>query len=289
MNIAVIGLGEVGRAYAEGLHMAGYSVLTCEAQPSPAALALADKTGLTIEPAIGNWLDRVDWVLSCVTGSVALAVAKAALEWMQPGQHLADMTTASPDAKRSAAMLSAAKGVSYVDVAIMGSIAMMGLKTPLLAAGTQADAFRRMIDHAGGRATCVDGGAAGDAIALKIMRSIYTKGLEALAVELLVYAEAMGARARLFDQLTDLDEMPLKTLLEGLVRTHVIHARRRAHEVRDAAAEMAAHGLPSLVLPGVAERFDATVALTTGVPLAAENVTIADALAILRSEKSRVA
>lgn len=281
MTIAIIGLGEVGRCFAEGLLAAGQDVQFCEARPSPAAEALSRSRGIAIHAEIGPWLSGVDWVFSCVTGAVALKVLETALPFVKPGQSYADLTTASPDSKRRAAAIATQAGVDYVDVAIMGSIAMMGFATPLLASGPQSGDFRSLMTAAGGRASAVEGGAAGDAISLKIMRSIFTKGLEALAVELLVYADRTGARGKLFGQLRDLDEMPLQKLLEGLVRTHVIHAKRRAHEVHDAAREMAAQGMTSVVLPGVARRFEDTVALVDGASLAAGDVSIEQALAML--------
>lgn len=281
MSIAIIGLGEVGRCFAGGLVAAGQDVRFCEARPAPAAEALSRSSGVAIHAEFGQWLSGVDWAFSCVTGAVALNVLESALPFLRPGQIYADFTTASPDTKREAAAIAARAGVDYVDVAIMGSIAMLGFGTPLLTSGSRAEAFCTLMTAEGGRATEVAGGAAGDAISLKIMRSIFTKGLEALAVELLAFADRMGARDKLFAQLRDLDEMPLQKLLEGLVRTHVIHARRRAHEVHDAAREMAAQGMASVVLPGVARRFENTAALINGASLAAGDISIAQALAML--------
>ena len=281
MTIAIIGLGEVGRCLSEGLLSAGHSVVLCEARPSPAAEALSKSRGIAIHAELGPWLSGVDWVFSCVTGAVALRVVEDALPFLKAGQNFADLTTASPDTKRTAATAAAQAGVDYLDVAIMGSIAMLGFATPLLAAGPRSGAFCTLMNAAGGRASAVENGAAGDAISLKIMRSIFTKGLEALAVELLVYADRSGAREKLFGQLRDLDEMPLQKLLEGLVRTHVIHAKRRAHEVHDAAREMAAQGMTSVVLPGVARRFEDSVAMVDGASLDADDVTIERALAML--------
>ncbi len=260
MKIGIIGLGEVGRCYAKALHTAGYELCLCDARPAPAASSLAASWGLTIDPVVGNWLRECDWVLSCVTGAHALGVAEQCLAEMRQGSTLCDLTTASPDTKRSAAKLAAAASVGYIDVAIMGAISLGLERTPLLASGAGAAEFAEVLSKANGNVRVIDGGAAGDAIALKILRSVFTKGMEALSVELLMAAEAQGVREKLYTQLRDIDETPLRTFIDMLVRTHVIHARRRAHEVSDAAAEMAKHGLPSVVLSGVEQRFAKTIA-----------------------------
>lgn len=278
MQVAIIGLGEVGRCYAKPLQESGVEVVLCEARPSPAAFEMASAWGLTVHSAAGPWLASADWVLSCVTGAQALPVAEQSALHMKRGAGFADLTTASPAVKRAAAGKVAEHGVQYVDTAIMGAISLHGVKTPLLAAGQGADAFQGLIGSAGGKVQVIDDGVAGDAISLKILRSVFTKGMEALAVELLTSAEKQGVREKLYEQLSDIDRTPLRSFIDMLVRTHVIHAKRRAHEVHDAQQELASQGLPSLVLPGVEQRFRRTASQLERQPLATPDPDINQAL-----------
>ena len=255
MNIAIIGLGEVGRCFAAPLLEAGFSLTLCEPHPSEGAKALSDRSGLPLHSAPGPWLAQADWVLSCATGSQAMKVFRETLLHLQASATFADFTTAAPDVKREAAALAATRHIGFLDVAIMGAISLNLVRTPLLVAGENAAAFQRFMGEAGGKVQMIAGGQAGDAISLKILRSVFTKGMEALSVELLMSAERQGVRAALYEQLRDIDETPLRSFLDMLVRTHVVHARRRLHEVRDARAELEMQGLPSLVLGGVEARF----------------------------------
>ncbi len=281
--IAVIGLGEVGRCYAAPLWSAGFPLLLCDARPSVAAQQLAAQWGLSLHASPGPWLAGVDWVLSCVTGAQALAVATQVAGFAPAGAGLADLTTASPDTKREAARVVRVKSVRYLDTAIMGAISLSGVRTPLLAAGEGGDGFKRFIEEAGGRVKLMDGAAAGDAMALKILRSVFTKGMEALCVELLMSAEKQGVREQLYEQLSDIDQTPLRDFIDMLVRTHVVHAARRAHEVRDAHAELAFQGIASLVLPGVEQRFRDTASRLQAQPLPATNPNVDQALQWLMS------
>lgn len=278
MQVAIIGLGEVGRCYAGPLHAGGVTLSLCEASPSDVAREMARSWGLPIHPAPGPWLAQADWVLSCVTGAVALTVAEQAAAHMTRGAGLADLTTASPAVKRTAADRLGERGVRYVDTAIMGAVSLNGIKTPLLAAGAGAQEFQALIADAGGRVQLIEGGAAGDAISLKILRSVFTKGMEALAVELLTSAEKQGVREKLYAQLGDIDQTPLRNFIDMLVRTHVIHARRRAHEVHDAMEELASQGLASQVLPGVEQRFLTTASHLERRPLPTPEPDIDQAL-----------
>ena len=283
MRVAIIGLGEVGRCYAAPLKEHGVELSLCEARPSAAAQALADEWGTPLHASPGAWLQGTDWVLSCVTGAQALAVTEQASSHMHRGAVLADLTTASPDVKRRAATVASAAGVDYVDTAIMGAISLNKVRTPLLASGPRAGELKTVLEAAGGRVQVIDGGRAGDAISLKILRSVFTKGMEALAVELLTSAEKQGVRTQLYEQLSDIDQTPLRSFIDMLVRTHVIHAKRRAHEVHDAQQELAAQGLPSLVLPGVEQRFLETASRLERRPLETPDPDIDQALKWLLS------
>ena len=281
MQLVLIGLGEVGRCYAQPLQAHGVELCLCDARPSEAAREMARSWGLPIHATPGPWLGPVEWVLSCVTGAQALTVAEQVAAHLPEGAGLADLTTASPATKRTAAAQVGARGLRYVDTAIMGAISLNGVRTPLLAAGTGADEFSALMTRVGGKVQVIAGGAAGDAVSLKILRSVFTKGMEALAVELLTSAEQQGVREQLYAQLGDIDQTPLRSFIDMLVRTHVIHARRRAHEVRDAQQELASQGLPSQVLPGVEQRFLTTAARLERQPLPVPDPDIDQALAWL--------
>ncbi|KAI3591748.1 3-hydroxyisobutyrate dehydrogenase [Cupriavidus sp. U2] len=278
MNIAIIGLGEVGRCYVTALAtIPGTTFQFCDSHLSQAGRDMASKFELTVHNEVGPWLADADWVLSCVFGAVSLDVAGQCFDHMKLGARYADLTTASPADKRVAAVRAKAKGLGYADVAVMGAISLALSRTPLLCAGNGASEFAELIQRAGGNARVVEGGAAGDAISLKVLRSVFTKGMEALSVELLMAAEKQGVRDKLYGVLKDIDESPLEDFINMLVRTHAIHAKRRTHEVAEAQRELQGAGLTSLVLPGVEARFANTAAAIDTHPVG-ENPSLEDAL-----------
>lgn len=258
MGICFIGFGEVGRIYAEALAASGEPIThVSDAFPTDAGRALADKLGARIKPEIGDWLADCDVVISAVTGAVALQVAEACLAFMRPGSLLVDMTTAAPDAMQSAAELARRAGVRFADVGILGAVSIRKGATALAVAGDGAEPFRQIAEKLGAPLKVLPG-AAGDAVRLKLLRSVFTKGMEALAVETLVAAERQGLRSDFHDIMADVDQTPLKGFLEVLVRTHVLHAGRRQHEVEDAERQLARIGLTPLVTPAVGDLFSRT-------------------------------
>ncbi|MYZ45617.1 NAD(P)-dependent oxidoreductase [Achromobacter sp. KS-M25] len=258
MKISLIGCGEVGRCYAEALAAAGHQMVDlCDERPTDALRALAEALCARVQTAPGAWLADAEVVISAVFGGVALDVAHRALPLMTPGAIYADFTTANPAHMTSAAAQATAHGVRLVDVAITGGISMTKHKTPLLCAGIGAEDIRVLLASIGAPIKAV-GDRAGDAATLKLLRSIFTKGIEALAVECLVAAEKKDLRHTLYDVLSDVDQTPLPSFLEACVRTHVIHAKRRLAEVQEAKRQLRLDDLEPLVLDGVEALFQRT-------------------------------
>lgn len=267
MKIAVVGLGEVGRTYAEALVAHGeHEVVLNDSRPSPAAEELSARIGDPIHTAPGPWLREVDRVWICVTGDVARPVADDLSHHLSSGTFVVDLTTASPQDKREIDATYKARGLQYVDAVIMGAIGLTGVKTAILGAGAGADVALRDLEAIGAPVRSLPEGRAGDAAALKLLRTVLTKGLEALGIECLIAAEQQGVRAELYDVLSDIDTAGLTHFLNAVVRTHVLHAERRGHEIHRAESQLEDFGLPSLLLGASQERFDLTVKSLTDDP-----------------------
>ena len=108
--------------------------------------------------------------------------------------------------------------------------------------------------------------APGDAVTVKLLRSVIMKGLEALAIEALPAARSYGVLDQLYTVLSDVDQSPFTDLLKSMVATHPAHAVRRHAEVLEAAAQLDRAGYPSELTGRVAEKYAATArnAASTG-------------------------
>ncbi|KNC16146.1 NAD(P)-binding domain-containing protein [Pseudomonas sp. RIT-PI-a] len=258
MRIGIIGAGEVGLTYARPWAAAGHEVVLCDLKPSTAATAFAEQSGQDIRASVAELAPDCDVVVSCVFGTVSLVVAEQALEHMAREALYVDMTTADPALIRTAAHSAAQRGIGYVDVAILGAIALTHAKTNLLGAGTGIDRALTLFSAIDAPLKPVEEGAAGDAAALKILRSVFTKGLEALTIECFMAAEKQRVSEKLHDALSDIDQASLRDFLGALIRTHVLHAPRRLKEVEEAERQLLAAGMPVAVLPGVKTLFKRT-------------------------------
>ncbi|UHC19861.1 NAD(P)-binding domain-containing protein (plasmid) [Methylobacterium currus] len=262
-RVAVVGLGEVGTVFARTLLAQGVAVAVAS-RDSPRAARAADALGLPLVPP-AEAASGADIVLLTVTGEGMPAVAAGILPHLAPDTLVADCTAAAPLQVRDVA---GRVGRGFVDVAIMGAVSLHGAATPLLAAGPEAGRLADLLNPLGFRVEARPAARVGDASALKLLRSVFTKGLDAVVVEAMLGAERLGLRADLVGLLADYDRAPLSDHIAMYLRTHPTHAGRRMVEMEEAASQLDALGVPSLTTRAAIARYRRTVALarTTALP-----------------------
>jgi 3-hydroxyisobutyrate dehydrogenase-like beta-hydroxyacid dehydrogenase len=224
MSVAVLGLGEAGSRLAADLVAAGVDVRGYD----PYAPDDVDVSVRARDPEAA--VAGCDVVLSVNTAKVALDVAAAVLPALDAGALYADLNTASPALKRELAALAVDTGVRFVDVGLLGPIPARGLGAPAIVSGVGAQDFADVFVPLGMPVTVVSG-EAGDAAALKLVRSVFMKGMAASAVESMQAAEAAGHADWLRE---DIAAMIGEPLLDRLLEGSRTHAVRRVDEMEAA-------------------------------------------------------
>ena len=258
-HITLTGFGEVGQAYAAALKAQGAVLRIFHPAPKPSALEAAARLGIGIDSDAAVAYGECDLVLNVAPGGQAFLAAKRAADHLRPAALFADLSSAAPEALRNAAALF--QTGHYVDAAIMGAVSIHGHRTPLLASGTGAVRLQQMLQEFGFPVDVMPDSAPGDATALKLVRSILTKGLDAVVVECMLVAEALGLRKQLLAQMGDLDSTTLSELMEMFVRTHAPHALRRMHEVEAIEDTLRNLDIPLIVTAAVKQRYIRSIAV----------------------------
>lgn len=259
MKIAIIGCGEVGGAYARALDGKAELAL-CDIVSTGRPATLSAELGLPLNPAPGDWLSQCEVAIAAVQGSETGVAAGSALPFLGPNALYIDVGTGAPDELRRWSRSFADKQRAFVDTAIMGSIPINGGATPVLLAGSHAERAKEIFELMGASVKILPDSEPGDAVALKLLRSVVVKGLECLSIESLTAAEHLGIRDRLFEVLGDMDASPIATFMEALVTSHVLHAGRRRHEMQESAAQLRALGFDAAVTSALQQRYSATLA-----------------------------
>jgi 3-hydroxyisobutyrate dehydrogenase-like beta-hydroxyacid dehydrogenase len=222
--VAVLGLGEAGGRLAADLVARGVEVRGYDPDPSREA-AVATRAPDPSSAAAGS-----DVVLSVNSAKAALDAAAACLPALSEASVYADLNTASPDLKRELAALVGGAGARFADVALLGPVPTRGLEAPVLVSGEGARAFADLFAPLGMPVTVISE-EAGDAAAMKLVRSVFMKGLASAVVESMEAAGRAGHAGWLADQIVAMIGRPFfERALDGSRK----HAGRRVDEMEAA-------------------------------------------------------
>lgn len=119
----------------------------------------------------------------------------------------------------------------FVDVAMLGSLPVNKHKVPITASGSGTDRFIELTKEYGMNITKISD-QPGDASALKLIRSIYMKGIVGLLIELLEISKKYNVEDQVISSLSEtLDSKSFEETMNRLVTGSALHAKRRAVEL----------------------------------------------------------
>jgi len=226
LAVAVLGLGEAGGTIASGLAAEGCDVRGWD--PDPARVAVdVERTASPTEAVAA-----ADLVLSLATAAHALDAATGVVSTLGASQLYADLNTTAPALKREVAAAIAGSGAAFADVALLRGVPARGVGTPALASGDGAERFAELVRPLGMPVEVV-GSEPGDAAGLKLLNSVFMKGLAAAVIESVEAASRRGAGDWLRGEIAEVIGEPL---LERLLSGSVTHAERRRDEMDAATA-----------------------------------------------------
>ena len=250
--LALIGYGEAGSTFAlAGQWSAGartYDIL----QDRRAAAAQA---GIRACETAAAAIDGSEMILSLVTADQALAAAKEAVQHIKAGAIFCDLNSVSPATKQEAAEAVEQAGGRYVDAAIMSPVNPAQLNVPLLLSGAAAPEAEGALAGLGFTNCRVVGPRVGQASAVKMIRSVIVKGMEALTAEAMLAADAAGV---VDEVLASLDASERRRSWAERADYNfdrmMIHGLRRAAEMDEVCATLESLGVEPLLTRGTADR-----------------------------------
>ncbi len=236
-RIGIIGYGEAGQAIAQGLFsnkgssISVFDIKFNDREFEESLRLKAKEQGIIVEEDMPSLIANSDMILSLVTGEVAAQVLRDSLPCIREGKVYVDMNTVAPREKMLMGELIEKKGGSFIEVAILGAIASYGFKSPMLVCGKRADEFVNLFAKMGFNMTFVSK-EIGKASYLKMLRSVFAKGVEALLLEMLVGAERCDLVEPLMGAIVKhMDGSSFQEIANTWITTNVIHADRRADEM----------------------------------------------------------
>ena len=244
-RLALIGFGEAGATFAAAADWSGDVAVW---DVSPRRRELAAQAGLRPCGSASEALAGRSLVLSLVTADQALFAAREAAPLLAPGAMWCDMNSVAPQTKRLGAQ---AVGPGYVDVAVLAPVNPARMAVPLLISGAMADRAQAALTAIGFGNVRVVGDEIGKASAIKMIRSVMVKGIEALTAEMMLAAEAAGVGAEVLASLdaSEKSQPWVRRAAYNIERMRT-HGARRAAEMEEAARTLDTLGVEPLMTCG---------------------------------------
>jgi 3-hydroxyisobutyrate dehydrogenase-like beta-hydroxyacid dehydrogenase len=232
----IIGLGEAGAAYAEALAAAGHQVTGFD------PVAPSTPRGITRTATAAEACRDADIVLVLTGAAAARSVARECLPVLPTGSTYADLTSSSPAVMEELGQLPSQ--ALFADVAILGPVAALGAKTPLMVSGPGSAAVAQLLTPLGTAVEIADGGP-GAAMSHKLLRSVLMKGLASIVVEAVTAGRAAGLEDWIRDQIARQLAGDGQAVIDRLLTGTAKHAVRRSREMQDTASYLAELGVPA--------------------------------------------
>lgn len=261
-SLAFIGFGEAAQAFVEGwggrraLSISAYDIKTDnpDAQIRDAKRADYARAQAHGAASIEEALKNASLVLSVVTADQAGVAAEAAAPFLADGVFYFDCNSCAPGTKNKAAAAIEKSGGYYVDTAVMAPVHPKLHRTPLLVSGPHAEEGAARLAGLGMNARAVDGGV-GAAAAIKMIRSVMVKGLEALTIECLLAAVEAGVEEEVLASLeASHPGFDWRGKAAYTIERVARHGVRRAEEMREAALTINGLGLNDALARATAGR-----------------------------------
>ena len=244
-NIGIVGYGEAGSAFARVLAGQGAVVWAFDKAwgESASGPQLKDHAGdHNIRfCSLADLLASADILLSTVTTDATLDAARACLANLRSHQYYCDLNSTAPAIKVELHSLIELSGAKFVEGAILGAIGVTGGHTKILLGGVHAEELSGTLNNFG-LETSAYSKEIGKASTFKMLRSIFSKGMEALVIELLLAGRKAGLEDDLWQEITALfSRNSFEDVAGNWVCSHAVAHERRFHEmvqVADLLAQM---------------------------------------------------
>ncbi len=265
VRIGFVGFGEVASILAEplvqrGARVLAYDVLLERDGGSEILQKRVRAAGVAFR-SLRETVPDADYVVSTVTTQVARPVAQACAPLLKPGQVYVDLNSTAPSVKVELAEIIAPSGADFVEGAILGAVGATGVKTHILVGGAKGPQVAETLCRLGLNVTHYSD-KIGQASTFKMLRSIFSKGLEALVLEFLIAGKRAGLEQELWDEaVRTVSQHPFDRTCANWIETHAGAYERRYHEMVQVTETMRELGIEPVMTAGTLAFFKRSLAL----------------------------
>lgn len=251
MKLGFLGFGEAAYNLAEGLKQEGYGdicaydIMAKDPVYGTTVNKRAQDAKVVLKDTVEEVVYSADIIIASVSAAYTLDVCESAVPYLNANKIYVDVSASTPQSMETVGIRVAAAGAKFVDVAMMGSLPKKKHKVEILACGNGAAKFYELMTPYHMNITVIDG-KDGTASGIKLIRSIYMKGIAALLTETAQAARKIGIEEQVFDSISQtMDGFNFRKMIDFFIPATAIHAKRRSVEMTGAIEVLESYGLPA--------------------------------------------
>lgn len=254
-TIGILSPGDMGHAIGATLARSGFRCLAALDERSPRTRQLSAAAGIANVGSLEQLVEAADLILCVLVPAAAHEVAIRVADVMQArgkGVPYADCNAIAPAKAQAIGAVIRAAGGEFIDAGIIGGPPRPQSRTKLYTSGPMAGALEGLSGN--GLEVRVIGDQIGQASGLKMCYAALTKGLTAIATELLLAAHRLDLQEALWQEFSGSQ----KALAEGFARSvpsMTSKAHRWVGEMEEIATTFGAVGLTPRIYEGAAELY----------------------------------
>lgn len=261
-SIAFIGYGEAAYHISRGLitektiSMIAYDRMAGDPVRGPQICSRMEEVGVVRAGSQEEAIRNAKYIVSLTSAAVAVKVAEGIIGFLKPGQVYVDMNSAAPTSMTEIDRLPRKEGVLFCDVSLLGNVPKTGHRTKMMLSGDGAAEFYGFIKEFNSVAELLDT-PAGSASAIKMFKSVFSKGFPQLLLECLVPAAEYQVLDIVFDSFKNtFDNRSIEEFANDTLYRTLVHAKRRSAEMNDVAETVEAMGFGAEVSRAVCTRLN---------------------------------
>jgi len=265
IKIGFIGFGEVASIFSKEMSNKGaeiriYDVLISQKGGLEIIKKRISSNNIKIN-SLKEVIIRSDYILSTVPSQFARNVAKECAKNLKSNKVYVDLNSTSPFVKIEVSKTIQSSKADFVEGAILGAVGVTGSKTRILTTGEKGKEVAEIFNNLGLNVSYYSS-EIGKASMFKMLRSIFSKGLEALILECLIAGKKAGIEKNLWDDINNfMSKKPFDQIAANWIKTHVVAYERRYYEVLQVVETMKKIGIEPIVTSGTEAFFKRSLSL----------------------------
>lgn len=264
-SIGIIGFGTVGAVLAEifttsGIAVVVYDILMEDPIHDKAITNKAIKYNAALV-SLPDLISQSKYVISTVTTQIAEEIAHQCLPYLKEDQFYLDCNSTSSGIKINIQKIIESGKAHFIEGVIINAVHPGDATIEMLTGGKKGEDIADFLQQNNIKARFY-AKEVGKASLFKMLRSIFSKGVEVLIIEMLVAAKKAGIENNLWQEIISfMDSKSFEIIGESWIKSHAVAYERRCHEMEQVIDTMNELGVSPILTQATLQYFKQSITL----------------------------